>query len=374
MTSTEGSKKGGGKNVGSGGSGSECGSGSLVGYYTVTRSVRNIDTWTRVTKEIAEHVGITFGREMTLLVAHQQETTFTAPSLGNGASRQDELKWSKDYDAYLKKKTKYEEDKARVFATILSRCDEPLKNRLECHATFDSIEKAGNVVKLIQMIKESAFDSSGREYAPQMGVMVLKQMTHLHQLDDESLVQYFKRFNDMVDRAERKFGPLTPMAVVSKDKSRKTQSEKESKAREQLLAVLFMEGGNRGYKPLLNNLKSDYALGSDMYPDTLHEALQVMMVHQESPIYRSIMKKKAEKVDEQEPLEVSFAQMTKAEKRKKGLCFQCGSKWQPGHTCATPGTGDNNVEEAQQHTQTGAARSHQRQGSMSDAFLAWNLG
>jgi hypothetical protein len=62
--------------------------------------------------------------------------TFAAPTLDAYATIQDEMKWSKDHDVYIKKKTKYDEEKAKVFAIILGQCDEPLQNKVEGHLKF----------------------------------------------------------------------------------------------------------------------------------------------------------------------------------------------------------------------------------------------
>jgi hypothetical protein len=56
-----------------------------------------------------------------------------------------------------------------------------------------------------------------------------------------------------------------------------------------MIVVLFMEGMNKGFKPLLRDLENDYVLGANKYPATLVEALQV--VYAEKPVYKSIMKK-----------------------------------------------------------------------------------
>jgi hypothetical protein len=45
-------------------------------------------------------------------------------------------KWSKDYDVYIKKKTNYDEEKAKVFAIILGQCNEPMQNKVEGHPKF----------------------------------------------------------------------------------------------------------------------------------------------------------------------------------------------------------------------------------------------
>ena len=310
---------------------------SLTGWYTVMKNTAQVDMWLRVTKKIAECVGQAFGKEMAVLVSQQKETTYTAPSLPDGASRAQELMWSKDYDMYLKKKNKYEEDKARVFALILSRCEEPMKNRLESEADYDEWVERSDVAKLIRKIKQSAYDSSGREYAPKKAAAVWKQLAYLHQYEDESLIQYHDRFMEMVDRVEEKYGSISPSVVVGLDKSKKSAKEKESKAREEMLVVLFMEGGHRGFKPMLRDLLNSYAMGTDNYPETIYDALQVMMVHQEGPVYKAVMKRvRAEKIKNnggQDTIEASFTQMSKTELRTKGLCFNCGDKWQPGHKC-----------------------------------------
>jgi hypothetical protein len=39
------------------------------------------------------------------------------------------MRWSKDYDVNIKKKTKYDKEKEKVFAIILGQFDKPMKNR-----------------------------------------------------------------------------------------------------------------------------------------------------------------------------------------------------------------------------------------------------
>jgi hypothetical protein len=71
-----------------------------------------------------------------------------------------------------------------------------------------------------------------------------------------------------------------------------------------------------------------------MYPVTLVEALQVLMVYAEQPVYKSIMKKLKKKqlveTDEGSP---EVAQMNKTEMIKKGLCFCCGEKGHKACEC-----------------------------------------
>jgi hypothetical protein len=59
-----------------------------------------------------------------MLVLYGKGATLTAPTLDASATKQDEMKWSKDYDVYIQKKMKYDEEKAKVFAwaNVMNQC------------------------------------------------------------------------------------------------------------------------------------------------------------------------------------------------------------------------------------------------------------
>ena len=327
--------------------------GGISERYTTARRTDQVDGFVKTTKAIAEYVGKQFGRNMMWLVQRMEETTFQIPTLSTNATRVEELQWTRDYDLYIKNKQKYEDEKARVFAIILGQCDETMKNKVESKGSvYEKMQRDSDVIALLNMIKESAFDAHEKQYAPRQAAVAWKQLAHLHQQNEESLVQYHSRFVEMVQRMEGLFGGVAPTAVAKKEKGRKmTDAEKVSKAREQVLAVLFMEGGVKGFRPLLRDLENDQALGASLYPETIADALQVMMRYQEQPIYKSIMKnvnKKFTITDEENP-DFSFM-MSKVEMMKKRLCFKCGK---PGHKTAdcTKKKSDEGEAMEQQHAQ-----------------------
>lgn len=307
--------------------------------YTITKLGSQVDVFAETTKVIGEYVGKEFGHEMKLLVTQGKETTFPVPILPENASRQHELMWSKDYDLHLKKKNQYEEQKAKVFTTILGQCDETMKNRVEGHSEFQKCEQDCDVISLMKLIKESAFNSNEKQYPPRQAGMALKQLVTVHQQEDESLVAYYNRFIELSERAGRMYGELIPGAIVLKDGGKESKGVKEANARNQLLASLFMEGGNRGFKPMLRDLESDFALGASLYPGTPAEALQVMMVYETNPIYKAIMRKlkKKKASDEDSGIYEQNFMMTKMEMIKKGLCFKCGEKGHKAQDCPNEG-------------------------------------
>ena len=96
-----------------------------------------------------------------------------------------------------------------------------------------------------------------------------------------------------------------------------------------MLAYMFLDGADKtmfGY--LVKNMGNDYALGNDTYPEDVESALQVLLLYQEG-VHRKSTKKKNIQRDNDEMVELSFAQLTKNQMRKRGMCFTCGKK---GHT------------------------------------------
>jgi hypothetical protein len=57
-----------------------------------------------------------------------------------------------------------------------------------------------------------------------------------------------------------------------------------------MIVVLCMHGVSKGFKLLMRDLENDYVLGTNKYPVTLAEALQMLMVYLEQPVYKAITK------------------------------------------------------------------------------------
>jgi hypothetical protein len=76
--------------------------------YSTSKLGSQVDIFVATTRAIGEYVGREFGHKMRMLVLYGKEPSIVPQTLDATATKQDvKMKWNKDYDVFIKKKTKY---------------------------------------------------------------------------------------------------------------------------------------------------------------------------------------------------------------------------------------------------------------------------
>ena len=247
--------------------------------------------------------------------------------------------WGKEYDLYLKKKDRYESDKAKVFALIISQCDEAMRSQLQADSTFEAVDEQADVVTLLKMIKAALTGAYGKTYPPKQALQAWRQMLSGGQKNDEHLTAYYKRFHGVIERVELMYGSLVPTAMAgSKDPTAMAE------ARDKWLAFVFMSGAWNEYQPLMKKMEDDFTLGIDNYPSTMEEALKVLVSYTDQNKIKRL-------VPVSEPISTDMSFLQKQEVFKKGLCFKCGGKGHLAKECPKQGSNESKKEERVQGTQ-----------------------
>ena len=201
----------------------------LKDYFYALVDPKEAYKFEETTKRIGNYVGRVYNHHMRALVVSGVELALTKPVYPTGKDPSEEKKavWSKDYDTYIRKKDLYEEHKSKVFIVIMGRCTKAMRNRIEKLDAFKDSEKTNDVVALLKLIKRQIFDVNDRKHPSLRSVLALKKLCSCRQHDKEDLIDYYRRFNGVVEMVELSYGELSPDNKDSRNK---------------LVAMIFMEG------------------------------------------------------------------------------------------------------------------------------------
>mgnify|MGYP000848791716 CR=1 FL=1 len=111
---------------------------------------------------------------MKILVINGKETTHEEPEYPRDDNKGAVAMWSKKYDQYTADAKAYKKNKEKVFVIVIGQCDKAMRNRIESLEEHEEMEEKSDVIKLLRMIKDVAFDSNDRKYPPMQAAQAWK--------------------------------------------------------------------------------------------------------------------------------------------------------------------------------------------------------
>ena len=279
-------------------------------YLYGTKNQGNV--YLKTTEAIAEYVGREYNKAMRVLVKNLKESTPVEPKQPSGKVSDVEMKkYEKELSRYYTKYNEYVEYKAKVFVIIKGQCTLTMKNKVESLKDYEKIEEDDDVIRLLKGLKQLAFTTVDVQYKYWTVCWSMNQVFKMKQMNEESLVAYYKRFVGMVEVAESQWGDIVP-TKIGDDKN----------TRDKFLACVFIAGVNqKKFGKLINELNNAYLSGSNNYPKSVVGAV-TMLSHYAGDWKPGVTNK------EQGEQVYSFAQ-----KKKDVKCFKCGKKGHYANEC-----------------------------------------
>jgi len=236
------------------------------------------DMYLRTTEAIADYVGVEYGREMRMLVKRGVETTFTEPDPPENPRVNVEMEMFKaELAVYHRERSKYKENKAKVFVVVLGQCSQVVKSNLESDDDFADLEQNDDVVGLMAKLKEMAFSTAGIQDPFWNLQNLLRRLTVMNQGTSESVTNYHKRFLASTQVIEAMWGMFVPTRLVAGD----TDDDKKN-ARDKLLAMFFLAGADKKrFGKLVEDLNNAYLSGKDNYPESIESTLTLLTHYQD---------------------------------------------------------------------------------------------
>ena len=254
------------------------------------------DTFMKTTRSIAEYVGRSYddASDFRTGMVNLELPTVDAPEDppdSAGAVRLELWKLARRrYELGLENRRKVN---GRAYALVLGQCSQAVRNRLEAHADWNTINGGSDVIELLRLIQTCMTQRQTRKHPVHNIVDNEKTVLNFKQGCGMSDNDYYQRFQDAVDVAERAGGAvgvqedriiaelehlaLDPDVPTEEERSRATQI-----ARDKYLAVLFLlNSDKRRYGTLVTNISNEFVRGNDTYPTTLTGAYDYIVNYTE---------------------------------------------------------------------------------------------
>ena len=231
-----------------------------------------------------------------------------------------------EFKEYKSKLNKYEEDKQKVMFIIKGQCSDAMVTKLESNKDYKTIMKEDDVIKLMKLIKSLCHENNETKYEHWNVSGTMIKLYKMRQKNDEKLVSYYKRFNNMVELAEVQGGLIVPEVLAKKEDNYQSDKDAASqKCRNKYLACVFLRGVNwNKHGSCIKELNNMFLSGHNNYPKSAADAVNHLSNYMDTNKKSDGNKEWKESSNEESR---SFAQSTKALR-----CYNCG---EPGYTKLT---------------------------------------
>jgi len=247
--------------------------------------------------------------------------------------KQFEKEFDKDYDAYRKRVSQYEQNKVKAYALIWERCSKGMQNKVESRTDFVSRIK-DEPIELLKAIKEHSLNYQETRYVMSIVTDAFCHMMTTTQREKESLQDYTRRFRVAKEVLESHIGtPISFPKITATDKDYTINDtggkneECRKRTANRFYAYLYIENADQDkYGSVLSGLNSQHSLKNDQYPQNITEANNVLSQHKydskgtgnnrERNNRNNRCKDSDNEQEETNELKLSFAQM-------EGVCYCC---------------------------------------------------
>ncbi len=168
--------------------------------------------------------------------------------------------------------------RAGLYNTVFGQCTEGLQAKLKSHPEFRAADQNG--IELLALIKELTYTFEERSKLSDALCDVKEYFYTFKQGKYMSLQRYYELFLSHVEVMEQvgitiEDESFVEAIAVSNLRQVPNEDDRRS-AREQTLAIRFIRGTNDRYKSYLTHLRNTFLDGSDMYPETLDQAYNIL--------------------------------------------------------------------------------------------------
>ena len=212
--------------------------------------------------------------------------TLVAPALPADSASAVQVKlWELDIKDHRKKAEDRERNMEKAYALILGQCSKTVRDRLEAHDDWVTVNQSSNALGLLRLIRQSLYQRATRRKDTHALIEAETVLMRFRQSERMSNSDYLEKLRDLVEVYEQLGGePGTSSARIdARVMDLEDLEEREAAkidAREEYIAVLLLTKSDpKRYASLVADIENQHTRGQDMYPTTVSGAYDLLVNH-----------------------------------------------------------------------------------------------
>ena len=178
----------------------------------------------------------------------------------------------------------------KTYALILGQCSKTIRDRIDAHEQWETVNTSLNVLDLLRLIRQSLYQRATRRQETHALIEAEITLMRFRQSERMSNSDYLEKLRDLVEVYEHLGGEhgtlkaridsllIDPELVDNDDRQ-----DAKTKAREEYLAVLLLTKSDpKRYGSLVTDVENAYTRGQNGYPTTVSGAYN-MLVNNKNP-------------------------------------------------------------------------------------------
>ena len=193
-----------------------------------------------------------------------------------------DILYTAEVQNYMDRENTLETNLGRAYALILSTyCNGTMQDRIKEHPEFDS-KIQNDPIELLKAIKIVMHDPIRAKYPYASLTEALMRTLNIKQLEQESLIDYMKRFKQSRDVLKSHIGgDILNKFVKNLPEYRQStmsgQQEMKSEAFGRWMAYMMIRNSDQAnYGSLLNGMVSQFSMNNNQYPVDIRQAMDIL--------------------------------------------------------------------------------------------------
>ena len=183
----------------------------LHGHIYDVNTSKQSELFTTTTKKIANYAGRTCreAKDISLAIEELKDPLFPRPVKQNtGDSDVDNILLKEEVQLHVRRKSTYRQNQATMFAIVLGQCTDAMKAKLEAESRYENTAQSRDVIELLKIMRDSAFNYESDRY-PFLAVhLALKQYYEHFQKYTVPADTYLESFTNLTEVVEHCGGSM----------------------------------------------------------------------------------------------------------------------------------------------------------------------